>query len=216
MYLSWSAFYEGSSDAQYFNVLIPRALEEVIRKHGKRPCEISEFPAVQFGLADRNFERVSDEVCKRKEEFHIIFIHADLGGRALAQGVVERREALVRLAHQKCQFDSNTAVMLSPEKELEAWAICDHDALRAALGVNEIGANLLPHSPRDAERLQDPKRTLEIVLDAASVKKRAQTQILVRIAQEQSFESLRMARSYQAFEESLKNALRHCGFLAAS
>ncbi|MBL3566147.1 hypothetical protein JMM59_14215 [Rhodovulum sulfidophilum] len=215
MYLSWSAFYEGNTDAQYFNTLIPRVLDDVIRSHGVRPCDVAEFPSVRFGVSDRQFDCVSREICRRRDEFHIIFIHADLGGRALSQSIYDRREALIDRARDFCGFDVNTAVLLSPEKELEAWALSDPDALRSALGVTEIDEALLPDSPRAAEKLEDPKDILNQILEDASIKKRAHTQMLVRIAQEQSFTNLRRARSYVWFEESLAAALRYLGFVPA-
>lgn len=89
MYLSWSAFYEGATDAQYFNVLIPRVLDDIIRGCGKRPCDVAEFPAVEFGIGERSFESVAKQICARKNEFHIIFVHADLGGRGQAVNVAQ-------------------------------------------------------------------------------------------------------------------------------
>lgn len=144
MYLSWSAFYEGATDAQYFNVLIPRVLDDIIRGCGKRPCDVAEFPAVEFGIGERSFESVAKQICARKNEFHIIFVHADLGGRGQAVNVAQRREKLIQKAKEMCGFDPRVAVMLSPEKELEAWALSDVAAVKAALGVNAVPGNLMP------------------------------------------------------------------------
>jgi hypothetical protein len=96
MYLSWSAFYEGASDAQYFNIIIPRLLDEIIRVCGKRPCDVGEYPALEFGIGNRSFDDVAVEICERKNEFHIIFVHADLGGRGLAANIAQRREQLIQ------------------------------------------------------------------------------------------------------------------------
>jgi hypothetical protein len=213
MYLSWSVFYEGASDAQYFNIIIPRLLDEIIRVSGKRPCDIGEYPAMEFGIKNRSFDDVAAEICERKNEFHIIFVHADLGGRELAANVAQRREQLIQKAQEICDFDPRVAVMLSPEKELEAWALSDLSAIKAALGVNAIPGNLTPATPIAAEKLPDPKGSLDAIIRSVTNRKSSARNILVRIAQEQSIDELRRANSFQAFEASLRNALGHAGFL---
>lgn len=213
MYLSWSAFYEGATDAQYFNILIPRVLDDIIRKCGKRPCDVGEFPAVEFGIGDRSFDSVAQEICARKSEFHVIFVHADLGGRGQAENVASRRERLIQKAQEICGFPPETAIMLSPEKELEAWALSDVDAIKAALGVNTIPSNLMPASPGAAEKLPDPKANLDAIVKSVVRKKSASRQILVRIAQEQNIDELRRLNSFKEFEEFLRKTLEICGFI---
>lgn len=213
MYLSWSAFYEGASDAQYFNIIIPRLLDEIIRVGGKRPCDVGEYPALEFGIGNRSFDDVAVEICERKNEFHIIFVHSDLGGRGLAANIAQRREQLIQKAQALCGFDPRIAVMLSPEKELEAWALADHAAVKVALGVNTIPQGLMPDTPIAAEKLSDPKARLDAVIRSVTNRRSSARNILVRIAQEQSIDELRRANSFQVFEESLRNALDYAGFL---
>lgn len=213
MYLSWSAFYEGTTDAQYFNVLIPKVLDDIIRECGKRPCDVGEFPAVQFGIGNRSFDEAAKQICERKSEFHIIFVHADLGGRGQAATVAQRREQLIQKAQEICDFDARAAVMLSPEKELEAWALCDLAAVKAALGVKAIPGNLMPATPEAAEKLLEPKANLDGIVKSVVSKKSASRQILVRIAQEQSIAELRRANSFNIFEAGLRDVLRQYGFI---
>lgn len=213
MYLSWSAFYEGASDAQYFNVIIPRLLDEIIRAAGKRPCDVGEYPASEFGIGNRSFDHVAADICERKNEFHIIFVHADLGGRGLAANVAQRREQLIQKAQEICCFDPQVAVMLSPEKELEAWALADLAAIKAALGVNAISRDLMPDTPSAAEKLPDPKASLDAIIRSVTNRRSSARNILVRIAQEQNINELRRATSFRTFEASLRNALGHTGFL---
>lgn len=213
MYLSWSAYYEGATDAQYFNILIPRVLDEIIRAAGKRPCDVAEYPALEFGIKNRSFDDVAAQICERKNEFHIIFVHADLGGRSLAAGVRQRREQLIQKAQEICGFDPQVAVMLSPKKELEAWALADPAAVKAALGVKEISPDLLPATPTEAEGLQDPKENLDAIIKNATGRSSDSHNILVRIAQEQNIDELRRAVSFRDFESSLRIALNYAGFL---
>lgn len=213
MYLSWSAFYEGATDAHYFNVLIPRLLDDIVRTDCLKPCDIIEFPAVQFGVRSRSFDKVSEEICARKNEFHIIFVHADMGGRGLAENLADRREHLIKLANDLCGFNPDFAVMLSPDRELEAWALSDETALRSALGVNSIPQHLVPASPTAAEALVDPKATLDNIIRSVVRKRPPSKQILVRIAQEQSLSELRKANSFKIFERSLRQALKATNFI---
>lgn len=213
MYLSWSAYYEGTSDAQYFNVIIPRLLDEIIRTSGKRPCEVAEYPALEFGIGNRLFDDVATRICERKNEFHIIFVHADLGGRGQAANVAQRREQLIQKAQEICGFDPQIAVMLSPEKELEAWALADLAAVKTALGVSAISRGLFPATPAAAERLLDPKARLDEIIKSVTNKSSSYRNILVRIAQEQNIAELRRAHSFKAFEDGLRDALAHAGFL---
>ncbi len=213
MYLSWSAFYEGATDAQYFNVLIPRVLDKIIRECGKRPCDVGEFPAVEFGIGDRSFEQVARQICTRRSEFHIIFVHADLGGRGQAASVVHRREQLVQKAQEICGFDPRAAVMLSPKKELEAWALCDLAAVKIALGVKVVPDDLMPATPGAAEKLLDPKANLDGIVKNVARRRSSSRQILVRIAQEQNIDELRRADSFKEFERCLRQALERYGFI---
>jgi hypothetical protein len=45
-YVSWGVMYEGPSDRVYFDVLIPRLMEEIVLSCGTRSSTIPDFPAV--------------------------------------------------------------------------------------------------------------------------------------------------------------------------
>lgn len=211
MYLSWATFYEGSSDADYFNVLIPRLLESILNEEGVRPYDVALAPSIEFGNHSRDFDEVAQLICDRRQEFDILVVHSDLGGRALATSVQNRREALVLRSSEICGFEQERAVMLSPKKELEAWALADGTAICAAFGITRLPLDLLPRSPKAVETLDDPKIAL---LDIGRfVGQRRPKGILVRIAQEQSLATLRRLPSFQEFETSLRSALMHQGCL---
>ncbi len=213
MYLSWSAFYEGVTDQRYLNILIPRLLEDIILTRGRRPCDVGEFPAVEFGINKRSFDSVADQICLRRREFHILFVHADLGGRHTAGSLRQRREQLVEMASAKCGFDPRKAVLLSPNRELEAWALADEDAVKTALGVRSLTGNLMPRDGRHAERLSDPKAMLDGIVRGAQTKMTSSGQVLVRIAQEQRLSCLRSAPSFTLFENDLCRCLSFCNFI---
>jgi hypothetical protein len=213
MYLSWAAFYEGPSDAAYFNVLIPKLLEDILLRSGRRPYDIALAPAVEFGISRRSNLEASQDVCDRKNEFHIIFVQADAGGRGQQAKIATRREAIIDAAVERCEFDREIAVYLSPVKELEAWALCDMDALLVAFGVTRLPQDLAPASPREVERLADPKATLDAISIEAGQRRRSASSNLVRIAQEQSLSRLRMVPAFQDLEGQVCRALRHIGCL---
>ena len=45
-HVSWAALYEGATDQAYFELLIPRVMEEIIMLHGTRHSTIPPAPAV--------------------------------------------------------------------------------------------------------------------------------------------------------------------------
>ena len=133
------------------------------------------------------------------------------------QGTIrQRREALLQQVLGFCEFDVQRAVMLSPVKELEAWALADIRAVESALGVNDLSEANFPSSPREAERLEDPKKTLDGIVQSISKRRKKPSQLLVRIAQDQDLGVLRRAPSFAEFESNLVVALRNSGFISAN
>ncbi len=216
MYLSWAAFYEGVTDSAYFNVLLPRVIDNLLSAEGVRPYDVAVQPSTEFGVSDRDFQRVAAGICSRKDEFHLLFIHADAGGRALREGIANRCEALAQLAADICQFQIERAIYLKPMRELEAWALSDPAAILSAFGLSSFSARtlqILPANPRHLEQVQDPKETLSEIARQEGLRKYNHSSILVRIAQEQSIQSLRRIPSFQASEGLLRSALAHAGCL---
>lgn len=208
MYISWAALYEGRSDAAYFNVLLPRVIETVLREEGTRPFDVGIAPSVQFGLSERSFADAAIDICERRAEFHFIFVHADTGGRSQEMAISARREALIEAAVEQCDFDIRLAVYLSPRKELESWAVTDPSAINAAFGVSRLPNGFVPATPRAAEKLEDPKALLTDIGREVGRRKKVDTDILVRIAQEQDIYLLRQTNSFQEFEKDLRATLK--------
>jgi hypothetical protein len=80
-YVSWATFYEGPTDQAYFELLIPRVMEDIIMLHGIRHSTIPPAPAVR--LRRGQVDEVAREACAARAAFYLVFIHADTGGRAL-------------------------------------------------------------------------------------------------------------------------------------
>lgn len=216
MFLPWAAYYEGNTDASYYDVLIPRIIDDILISDGLRPVVVPETPAARFGSAGREVKQVAEQICADREAFHLLFVHADTGGRALEQNIGHRREAYAVAAYEECGWPLERTVNLSPRHETEAWALADADAVCRALGYSGDQRHLtLPRSPAAAERLPDAKAALHKVAEEVTGRStRARNGLLTSIAQEQSLDTLRAMPSFQTFEADLRRALATLGCLS--
>lgn len=211
-YVSWGALYEGSTDGEYYNVLIPRMMEEIVLARQTRNVTIPAFPS--HLLKRGAMASVAEEICLNRDSFHIVFVHADTGGRNLELQQQLYACGACDQAFELCGWPRDRCIVVAPRKEMEAWALCDSAAVRESLGyageASEIG---LPDNPRDAESLPDPKATLMHAIREVRGRRRAYSasELLPFIAQEQSFTSLRQMASFRRFEADLVTALRSLG-----
>ena len=84
MYLAYALFCEGSSDFDYFEVLIPRLVDDLVSGRGVRPVEAPSTPAFRLGQSGRSVDAVAEEACGKKDAVLLIFVHADTGGSGQA------------------------------------------------------------------------------------------------------------------------------------
>ena len=214
MYLSWAAFYEGPSDRAYFDILLPRLLSDILGSRGERPFQIPATPAVYILRNGRDIGEVAQEICDERDAFHLLFLHADTGGRELEERIHDRREAFIKSAGQRCGWPEDRVALLSPRHEMEAWALADGNAVCRALGFQGQASKVgLPQTAAAAERLVDPKRKLEEVVRQISGRrvKDVANKVLPLIAQEQDLDLLRGSDSFQRFEASLSTCLVSLG-----
>jgi Domain of unknown function (DUF4276) len=211
-YVSWAALYEGATDQTYFEQLIPRVMEDIIMLHGTRHSTIPPTPAVR--LQRRTVEKVAQEACAARDAFHLVFIHADTGGRNLEANLEERSFGYCEAMHTLCCWRPVRCITISPRHETEAWILADPTAVTAALGYlgpsHSIG---LPGNADQAERLGDPKTVLAAAVRQVRGRRRPidVKQIFPAIAQRQSLASLRQSQSFAAFEAGLLAALADLG-----
>lgn len=210
-YLSWGAFYEGGSDALYFDVILPRIIRDLVTTSGIDLVEVPDVPAVRLGKFDRSIASVAAEACAFRDAFHILFIHADTGGRGLEQGLADRSEAYCTAIHQTCRWPLSCCVTITPRHETEAWVLADGSAVTAALGYNgppeQVG---LPADARSAERLEDPKRVLDNAIEAITGRRRRHPtgNLFSAIGQRQDLNALRLSTTFTAFENKLRSCLQ--------
>lgn len=213
-YISWAALYEGAHDSEYFNILIPKLMEEIVIEERVRDADIPLDPVAIFGRNGREIDSVTREICENKNSIHIVFIHADTGGRGLEENIKSRSQVYVDRAKELCGFNEDRCVLLLPRHETEAWALSDPAALASALGYRGNMATLgAPASAAQAEANPDPKQTLVSIVESAQRGRRADIRrILPSIAQYQSIEALRGSRSFRDFDMRLRLALKSLGF----
>lgn len=211
-YVSWAVLYEGDADAAYFDVLIPRVMEEIVRSQGTRHSNIPTTSAIRLrrgAVAD-----VAREACAAKDAFHLVFIHADTGGRNLEAGLGGRLDAYCAAMQALCSWPPVRCITIAPRHETEAWVLTDPQAVTSALGYlgspDSIG---LPSSANQAERLGDPKAVLAAAVTEVRGRRRPFDikQVFPAIAQRQALDALRQAESFAAFEASLLRALADLG-----
>ncbi len=211
-YVSWAAFYEGVTDQAYFELLIPRVMEDIVGRLGTRQSTIPAAPAVT--LRRGPVEKVAKEACIARDAFHLIFVHADTGGRSLEAGLDERSVRYCEAMHALCDLPMVRCITIAPRHETEAWVLADPQAVTAALGYLGSSVSIgLPGNATEAERLGDPKKVLAAAVN--KVRRRSGPfnvkQIFPAIAQRQSLAILRHSRSFVTFEAGLKAALTDLG-----
>ena len=213
-YVSWAAFYEGPSDALYLDVLLPRIIRDLVAREGIQLVEVPDVPAVKLGGGGRSVEKVAREACDFREAYDVIFIHADIGGRGLEQGIANRADAYCRALTACCEWPEERCITITPRHETEAWLLADGEAVTTALGYNGAPAEVgLPGSARAAERLNDPKQVLSAAIEKIAGRRRVRRidNLFPAIAQRQRLELLRRSASFVTFEGRLRDALRALG-----
>jgi hypothetical protein len=216
IYLSWAACYEGTTDDAYFDVLLPRLLEEMSLAEAVRPLTVPLTPAVRLGRGMRSADAIAEDLCANKDAFYIVFMHADTGGRAQQNALHRRSASVCEIASHLCNWPSRRCITINPRHETEAWALADPVTVARVLGFSGEPAELdLPLDASAAERLPDPKATLASAARIVRGRRGRSGggELLTAIAQGQSLEALRGAASFRAFEKQLREALRDLGHL---
>ncbi len=213
-YLAWATFYEGNSDREYFDVLLPRVMEDFLLRQGIGVHTVPTMAAIDLGVHGREIAKVAKEACDGRDAFHILFVHADTGGRAQEEAMAARSAAYREAAFEECELPRNRTVVIAPRREMEAWAISERQAVAEALGFRgDLEILGLPPTPQAAEAEPDPKAVLLGAVEAARGHRRSARRRppLSAIAQRQDLARLRLSTSFSAFENGLREALVSLG-----
>lgn len=212
MYLSWAVLYEGVSDQAYLDILLPRLVEDLVSRHATRNVDIPLTPAIKLRRSTR--DEVAAEICESRDAFEVLFVHADTGGRGVSSTLEDRSDAYCRAANERCGWPVDRCVTISPKHEIEAWLLADHVAVQGALGHRGDPAALgLPINAREAERIVDPKATMENAIRLLRGRRRTVDvlQLYPAIAQRQRSDALRHSESFEKFEQRLATCLQAVG-----
>lgn len=215
MYISWALFVEGQSDAEYFSVLLPRVIEDIVLTTDGPAAVIPELPVGVFGIRNRNFELASQAICKAKESFHLLFVHSDTGGRALEDQIASRTTALCQMLNDLCNIRNESCICITPRHETEAWGLADQDAIRSVFGLRaNFDFDELSDNPAAVEQISDPKLTAKKILERLTFGRRNSNRHFpyAAIAQRQDISTLRLLPSFTDFESRVRRALRHLGY----
>lgn len=160
-------------------------------------------------------DAVAREACDGREAFHVVFVHADTGGRGQRTRLPERSSAYCKRMHEECELRLERCVLLRPASMMESWALADPEAVLDALGYRGAPAELgLPSGAEQAEAHPDPKGCLDSALRSVRGPRGSRgDRLLPAIAQRQSIDALRQSKSYQELERGLRTALGDLGIL---
>jgi hypothetical protein len=217
IYLAWAGFYEGASDRSYYDVLLPRIMEEITLAEAIQQVTIATTPVVQLGRNSREVDAVAREICDNKDQIHLCFIHTDVGGRGLAKRLTERSSAYCHAVQKLCAWDPVRCVILAPRHETEAWVLADPNSVIAALDYKGTPDSIdLPANGAAAEALTNPKAALEAATSKVLGRRRRHSgsQLFTAIAQNQTLNALRQCGSFQTFENNLRLALISLGCIS--
>jgi hypothetical protein len=214
-YLCWGVAYEGSTDEAYLDVLIPRLMEAIVVEEGVRNSTIPTGPSVR--LPRGSIETVAERACSEAEAYHLMFFHEDTGGRALEAALHRREETYCAAMHRLCEWPIERCILIQPRHETEAWILADAAAILDSLGFNGAPAEIgLPADAIAAERLADPKATLEEAVRQVRGRRSPLVAgtLFAAVALRQDFAKLRRSRSFRRFEQSIRIALASLGAIA--
>lgn len=162
-YLGLALFAEGSTDYRFLSPLLARVVEDLLLERASAALDIS--PMIELKEPDEfrgetRARKILEAARTVVGGFHILFVHADGDGDPVR---ARREQAEPGITEFLGEFpDGYAGVAVVPVREMEAWAIADGDALRAAFGTTLSNQQLgIPARTRDIERNADPKRVLE-------------------------------------------------------
>jgi Domain of unknown function (DUF4276) len=218
-WLGTALYAEGSSDASFLQPLLQRACTQMCLTEGAEPVEVSDVINLQDSRSSRGQpreQRIAAAARQARGAWSILFIHADADGNDEQRALTERVEPARTLLHAEWGAQS---VAVVPLRMTEAWVLADSQAVRSAFGTT-MSAQKLGLAEADAhgaDRLTNPKVTLEAALRASRGKRRATSvgPYLGLIGQTCSFNHLQRLAAYRRMEEELRAALRTLRFVAA-
>ena len=211
-YLQPVLYAEGPTDHEFLSALIERLLIELLVDVEIR--EVDRFRDFDTRVSGR--ERLVEiatrdvDASRRPKRWHVLFIHADAKGQP-ASARAANVDAFRAKIHDRVDASSCSVVGIVPKHETEAWFIADGDAVRNALGVTLVDSALGVVTPKNAERDNDPKATLDGIVKRATGGRQPVPREL--LSQFVSFDVLRRFSQFATFEQELVAELGRLRYL---
>jgi hypothetical protein len=214
-WLGTALYAEGSSDARFLQPLLQRTCAEMCLTCCDQPVEVSDVLDLQDLPGTRGQprdERIAGAARQAREAWSVLFIHADADAN-------EQRAHDERVQPARALLEAEwgaRSVAVVPVRTTESWVLADLEALRSAfgttLGIDVLGLEQV--AAHGADRIADPRATLERALHIARAKRRstALNSYLGVIGESISLAQLRRLAAYQRMEGELREALRALGF----
>ncbi|MGW0943707.1 DUF4276 family protein [Streptomyces sp. NPDC002623] len=194
-YLSIALLTEGLSDQWFLLPLVDRQVESMESASPRGFDFPGTAPGSRFTVAPR--ERVSEEVETLLEHMDLVILHHDHNERSKVEAV--------RAALRKDE-DAERVIGMVPVRETEAWMLADPAALPNAPAA---AVRDLIRSPRDVEKVPDPKRALA---QAFGPRHRPEYDF-DRLGQRMSLDVLRQVPAYARWAGDFHAALQKLRFL---
>lgn len=204
-YLTSALISEGVTDDHFLPRLLGRALTELCVTEFEDSVEVADVQPLRDRKGPCSIEDVMRLVDQNAASFSVIFFHHDQGANA------DRVEAEWLGPLRKLWGDrAEHLVAVVPIRETEAWLLVDGEALRLALGVRWTDAQMgLPATPREVERVSDPKKVLNDVMRRVS---RSREDHYGQLGELVSLARLREVPAYQRWWSDTRDALTRLGY----
>ncbi|MFT3757897.1 hypothetical protein [Thauera sp.] len=214
-YLGLALYAEGRTDDRFLGPVLRRLCGEVcaaspyLVEFNDEVLILPDAPRLKHARRD---ERIVGAARQAKGAWSILFVHADADGDAVKARHERVQPALDRL---RTEFDESCqGVAVIPVQAVEAWMLCDGDALRKVFGTTLDDSSLgLPSSFRALERLAEPKQCLEASFRASHAGGRRKRphgvhERMSALGEQVALNCLRQLTAFQSLEAELKQALR--------
>ncbi len=216
-YLGLALVAEGPTDYRFLSPVLYRLTEDLCLSFGATTIEVGPVTALEPDPrtgADRTTQIV-EAARAAAGSYHLLFMHTDGDGDHEA-ALRERFEPWCRGLESLDRMDERSVAVV-PVREMEAWALCDGDALRGAFGSTLNDERLgLPPRPAEVERARDPKRLLQSAYERVFRPRRPRRSVaatLEAIAERVRLERLRLVPAFARLEADLRSALEELRYL---
>lgn len=216
-YLGLALVAEGPTDYRFLSPVLYRLTEDLCLSFGVTTIEVGPVTALELdqrvGLS--RAAQIVEAARASSGSYHVLFLHTDGGGNHEA-ALRDRFEPWSR-ALEELERRDERAVAVVPVREMEAWALCDGDALREAFGSNLNDERLgLPRRAADIEGTRDPKQVLQRAYERVFRPRRPRRSVaatLEAIAERVRLEQLRLLPAFARLEEDLRGVLQELRYL---